>query len=130
MYTVYKHTCTHTHTLLRGSTKSLYSPTLPMEEDSNSSWTSSSGRNKQRGHTHPGTLAGNLIGRGAGGSAGVGGEGVGSRLSQEVSSDSEEDSGEHKKKVKVSLSHDTRGLITCWSHDMHVISHDSHKTSI
>ena len=69
----------------------------PHDEDSNSSWTSSSGTHrKPRGHAHQQTS--NLIGRLSSG-GGTGGEGG----SHEGSSDSEDESGERKKKVKVSL---------------------------
>lgn len=99
LYCTCVHTHTHTHSVSRGSSKTHFPPSLPVDEDSNSSWTSSAGRKKPRGHTHQGASGGNLIGRG--GLGGGGREGAGSHASREVSSDSDEESGERKKKVKV-----------------------------
>lgn len=73
-------------------------PPIPPDEDSNSSWTSSSGRKKPRGQVQ--STAGNLIGRGGGG----GGEGGSRQVSCEVSSESDDDGGDRKKKVKASYS--------------------------
>ena len=85
----------------RGSSKPhplQHSPAVPPDEDSNSSWTSSSGRKKPRSHAHQSGV-GNLIGRGG---TGGGGEGGSRQVSREVSSDSEDDTRDRKKKTKVS----------------------------
>lgn len=106
----------------RGSTKP-HPPQLSAppthDEDSNSSWTSSSGtRRKPHGHTHQ-SPASNLIGRLGGG------EGESRHASHEGSSDSDDDGGDRKKKVKVSH---MIGHMTCDIHMTFFQSREERKT--